>query len=182
MHVEKSIEVEAPVNNVYNQWTQCEDFPKFMQGINEVQQLDDKRLHRVAEIAGKRKEWDAEIFEQVPDQKIAWRSTSGAPNAGIVSFRPVAANRTQGTVRMEYEPDGAIETRGADLGAVGTRIEGDLKRFRDFIQSRMEATGAWRGEIHSGRVESTGGGTSPSNSPGVPDGYGTAGKSALRRN
>ena len=182
MHVEKSIEVEAPLNKVYNQWTQFEDFPKFMQGIEQVQQLDDKRLHWVAEIGGKKKEWDAEIFEQVPDQKIAWRSTSGAPNAGIVSFRPVAANRTQVTVRMEYEPEGAIENLGAALGAVGTRIDGDLKRFRDFIQTRLKETGAWRGEIHSGRVESTGSPSaspgSPSSSPGTP-GYDTTGKSGL---
>ena len=178
MHVEKSIEVEAPVNKVYNQWTQFEDFPKFMQGIEQVQQLDDKRLHWVAEIAGKRKEWDAEIFEQVPDQKIAWRSTSGAPNAGIVSFRPIADSRTHVTVRMEYDPEGVIENVGAALGAVGTRIEGDLKRFRDFIQSRIQETGAWRGEIHAGRVESTGEGTSPSNSPGTP-GYGSTGTSGL---
>lgn len=176
MHVEKSIEVEAPVNKVYNQWTQFEDFPKFMQGVEQVKQLDDKRLHWVAEIAGKRKEWDAEIFEQVPDQKIAWRSTSGAANAGIVSFQPIAANRTNVTVRMEYEPEGAIENVGAALGAVGTRIEGDLNRFRDFIQSRIQETGAWRGEIRAGRVESTGD-ASPS-TPGMP-GYGTSGKSGI---
>ena len=178
MHVEKSIEVEAPVNKVYNQWTQFEDFPKFMQGIEQVQQLDDKRLHWIAEIAGKRKEWDAEIFEQVPDQKIAWRSTSGAPNAGIISFRPIADNRTHVTVRMEYDPEGVVENVGAALGAVGTRVEGDLKRFCDFIQSRIQETGAWRGEIHAGRVESTGGGTSPANSPGTTD-YGSTGKSGL---
>jgi uncharacterized membrane protein len=178
MHVEKSIEVDAPVNRVYNQWTQFEDFPKFMQGIDQVQQVDDKRLHWIAEIGGKKKEWDAEIFEEVPDQRIAWRSTSGAPNAGIVSFMPIAANRTQVTVRMEYDPEGAIENIGSALGAVRTRIEGDLKRFRDFIQTRIQETGAWRGEIHGGRVESTGSGTSPSASPGTP-GYGTTGKSGL---
>ncbi len=178
MHVEKSIEVEAPVNRVYNQWTQFEDFPKFMQGIEQVQQLDDKRLHWVAEIAGKRKEWNAEIFEQVPDQKIAWRSTTGALNAGIVSFQPIAANRTQITVRMEYDPEGVVENIGAALGAVGARVEGDLRRFRDFIQSRIQETGAWRGEIHGGRVESTGGGPTAPSSPGTP-GYGSTGTSGL---
>ena len=174
MHVEKTIEVEAPVNKVYNQWTQFEEFPRFMQGIEQVQQLDDKRLHWTAQIGGKKKEWDAEIFEQVPDQRIAWRSTTGAPNAGIVSFLPIAQDRTQVTVRMEYEPEGVVETVGSALGAVGTRIEGDLRRFRDFIQSRLQETGAWRGEIHAGRVESTG----PGNSPGTP-GYGSTGTSGL---
>ncbi|HZO85781.1 MAG TPA: SRPBCC family protein [Verrucomicrobiae bacterium] len=181
MHVEKSIEVEAPLDKVYNQWTQFEDFPKFMQGIEQVKQLDDKRLHWVAEIGGKKKEWDAEIFEQVPDQKIAWRSTSGAPNAGIVSFRPIAANRTHVTVRMEYDPEGAIENIGAALGAVGTRIDGDLKRFRDFIQTRIQETGAWRGEIRAGRVESKDAGDSPTPPPPSSGtaGYGTSGKSGL---
>src|SRR5206468_5387008 len=117
--------------------------------------LDDKRLHWVAEIGGRRKEWDAEIFEQVPDQKIAWRSTSGADNAGIVSFRPLAADRTEVTVRLEYEPEGAVETVGSALGAVSGRIEGDLERFKKFIQSRAQETGAWRGEIHGGKVDSS---------------------------
>src|ERR671931_958404 len=115
--VEKSVEVEAPVTQVYNQWTQFEEFPRFMEGVEQVKQLDDKRLHWVAEIAGRRKEWDAEIFEQVPDQKIAWRSTSGAENAGIISFRPLASNRTEITVRMEYEPEGAVEAVASAMGA-----------------------------------------------------------------
>ena len=173
--VEKSVEVDAPVTQVYNQWTQFEEFPKFMDGVEQVQQLDEKRLHWVAEIAGKKKEWDAEIFEQVPDQKIAWRSTSGAQNAGIVSFRPLGTNRTQVTVRMEYEPEGPIESVGAALGAVSGRIEGDLERFKKFIQSRGQETGSWRGEIHGGKVQ---GESSSESSPGIP-GYGTSGKSGL---
>jgi uncharacterized membrane protein len=174
--VEKSVEVDAPVAQVYNQWTQFEEFPKFMEGVEQVQQLDDKRLHWIAEIAGRRKEWDAEIFEQVPDQKIAWRSTSGAQNAGIVTFRPLDVNRTQLTVRMEYEPEGAIESVGSAFGAVSGRVEGDLERFKKFIQSRGQETGAWRGEIHGGKVESTG--ASSNSTPGTP-GYGTTGRSGL---
>lgn len=175
--VEKCVEVDAPVAQVYNQWTQFEEFPKFMEGVEQVQQLDEKRLHWIAEIAGRRKEWDAEIFEQVPDQKIAWRSTSGTQNAGIVTFRSLDVNRTQVTVRMEYEPEGAIEAVGSALGAVSGRIEGDLERFKKFIQSRGQETGAWRGEIHRGKVESTGSSGSGT-TPGTP-GYGTTGRSGL---
>jgi uncharacterized membrane protein len=175
--VEKCVEVDAPVKQVYNQWTQFEEFPKFMEGVEQVEQLDEKRLHWVAEIAGRRKEWDAEIFEQVPDQKIAWRSTSGAQNAGIVSFRPLDVNRTQITVRMEYEPEGAVEMVGSALGAVSSRIEGDLERFKKFIQSRGQETGAWRGEIHGGKVE-TPTPSGSSSTPGTP-GYGTTGLSGL---
>ena len=175
--LEKTIEVAVPVKQVYNQWTQFEEFPKFMEGVEQVQQLDEKRLHWIADIAGRRKEWDAEIFEQVPDQKIAWRSTSGAQNAGIVTFRPLDDNRTQITVRMEYEPEGAIESVGSALGAVAGRIEGDLERFKKFIQSRGQETGAWRGEIHGGQVRDHNTDTQkpgPSNPP-----YGTMGRSGL---
>lgn len=175
--IEKSVEVAVPVTQVYNQWTQFEEFPKFMEGVEQVQQLDDKRLHWIAQVGGRRKEWDAEIFEQVPDQKIAWRSISGAENAGIVTFRALDSARTQITVRMEYEPEGAIESLGSALGAVSGRIEGDLERFKKFIQSRGQETGAWRGQIHAGQVLKNDSGTSG----GEPSGptYGTMGRSGL---
>jgi uncharacterized membrane protein len=148
--IEKNIEVDAPLNKVYNQWTQFEDFPKFMEGVEQVTQLDNTRLHWVAQVAGKRKEWDAEIFEQVPDQRIAWRSTTGARNSGIVTFKPISANRTEVSLKLNYDPEGVMENVGDMLGVVGRRVEGDLKRFKEFIQSRVSETGAWRGEIHHG--------------------------------
>jgi uncharacterized membrane protein len=151
--IEKTIEIEAPLNRVYNQWTQFEKFPEFMEGVEEVKQLDDKHLHWVAEIAGKKKEWDAEITEQVPDQRIAWRSTSGAINAGMVNFRTKDQGHTMVTLQMNYEPEGATEKTGDALGAVSRRVEGDLKRFRDFIQHRTTETGAWRGEIRGGKIK-----------------------------
>jgi uncharacterized membrane protein len=149
--IEKSIEVDAPVHKVYNQWTQFEDFPKFMEGVEDVKQVDNKRLHWVADIAGKRKEWDAEIFEQVPDQRIAWRSASGTRNSGMVMFTPLGDNKTKVTLKLNYEPEGATEHLGDMLGFVGRRVEGDLKRFKEFIQTRGAETGAWRGEIHKGQ-------------------------------
>jgi uncharacterized membrane protein len=148
--IEKTIEVDAPINVVYNQWTQFEDFPKFMEGVEEVHQLDNKRLHWVADIGGKRKEWDAEIFEQVPDQRIAWRSMTGTRNSGMVNFIPLSDNRTQISLKLNYDPDGIMEKVGDMLGVVGRRVEGDLKRFKDFLQTRGAETGAWRGEIHKG--------------------------------
>lgn len=150
--VEKSIEVDAAVSKVYNQWTQFEEFPRFMEGVAEVKQLDAKRLHWVAEISGKRKEWNAEIFEQIPDQRIAWRSTTGAKNSGMVNFFPVGENRTRITLKLNYDPEGVMENVGDMLGVVGRRVEGDLQRFKEFIQTRALETGAWRGQIHGRNV------------------------------
>jgi uncharacterized membrane protein len=124
--VEKSIEVEVPVNTAYNQWTQFEDFPRFMEGVKEVRQLDDARLQWRADIAGKEEQWEAEITSQVPDERVAWRSISGAENAGIVTFHPVDNGRTRVDLRIEYETDGIIEKIGDALGAVSSRVEGDL--------------------------------------------------------
>lgn len=145
--IEKSIEVEAPISEVYNQWTQFEDFPKFMEGVEEVKQISDRRLFWKAQIWGKTTEWEAEIYEQVPDERIAWRSVVGAPNAGAVNFTPTGATRTRVTLSLSYQPLGAAEKIGDALGLVSARVEGDLKRFREFIEERGRATGAWRGEI-----------------------------------
>jgi uncharacterized membrane protein len=111
--------------------------------------VDDKHLHWVAEIGGKRKEWDAEIVEQIPDERIAWRSTSGAPNFGVVHFKPRDPDHTVVTIRLNYEPESAFEKAGALFGVVGHRVESDLKHFREFIEQRSTQTGAWRGEIHA---------------------------------
>jgi uncharacterized membrane protein len=145
--IEKSIEVNAPLEQVYNQWTQFEEFPKFMEGVEEVRQLDDRRLFWRAQIWGKTEEWDAEIYDQVPEERIAWRSITGAPNAGAVSFVAVTPEKTRVTLALNYEPEGAVEKIGDAIGLVSGRVEGDLKRFREFIEERGIATGAWRGEI-----------------------------------
>jgi uncharacterized membrane protein len=151
--VEKSIEVNVPVRTAYNQWTQFEEFPQFMEGVEEVRQLDDKRLHWRATIAGKTEEWDAEISEQTPDRQVAWRSTSGDENSGTVRFTPMGAEQTRVTVVMGYEPEGIVEKVGDKIGMVDQRVEGDLQRFKSFIEGRGTETGAWRGEIHGGSVE-----------------------------
>ena len=151
--VDESIEVDVPVSVAYNQWTQFEDFPKFMDGVESVQQLDDKRLRWVAEIGGKRKEWTAEISEQQPDRCIAWHSTSGARNAGRVDFTPVGANRCRINLVLDYEPETTLESAADFLGIVAGRVKGDLERFKNFIESAGSETGAWRGRIHGGREE-----------------------------
>ncbi|MGH2499204.1 MAG: SRPBCC family protein [Candidatus Limnocylindria bacterium] len=151
--IEKSIEVAAPLRVVYDQWTQFEEFPPFMEGVNSVRQLDAKRLEWHAEIAGRDQHWTAEIVEQVPDQVIAWRSTSGAKNEGTVRFASVDGSRTRVALAIDHEPEGLTETAGDALGAVPGQVQKDLERFRDFIEARGRETGGWRGEIRGRRVQ-----------------------------
>ena len=145
--IEKSIEVKVPVHTAYNQWTQFEEFPRFMEGVEEVRQLDDTHLHWRAKVGGKEEQWDAVITEQIPDERIAWRNTSGAPNAGVITFHKLDPQRTKLMLQVDYEPQGAMENIGSALGVVGRRIEGDLERFKEFIESRGAETGGWRGEV-----------------------------------
>jgi uncharacterized membrane protein len=147
--VTKSVDVNVPIRTAYDQWTQFEEFPRFMEGIESVTQIDDTHLHWVAEVAGREREWDAEISEQHPDERVAWTSTSGARNAGVVTFHRIDDNTTRVTVQMDVEPDGPIETIGDWAGIIDRRVQGDLERFRDFIQGRGESTGAWRGNVES---------------------------------
>jgi hypothetical protein len=148
--VEKSIQVDVPVTTAYNQWTQFEDFPSFMGGVEEVHQHDDQRLHWVAQIAGVRREWEATILEQVPDQKIAWAATEGATNAGAVRFEPVGAGSTLVYLSLEYEPEGAVEQVGDKLGIVERQVNSDLQRFKHLIEHEGYASGAWRGSVNEG--------------------------------
>lgn len=144
---EESIDVNVPVRTAYDQWTQFESFPEFMEGVERVEQVTDTKLRWHAEIAGKDESWEAEITEQTPDQRIAWTSTSGAKNAGVVTFHRIDADTTRVTLQIEYEPEGIIENAGAALGVVGGRMKGDLKKFKEFIEERGAATGAWRGSV-----------------------------------
>lgn len=145
--VEKAIEINVPVRTAYNQWTQFEEFPRFMEGVKQVKQLDDKHLHWKAEIAGKEKEWDAEITEQISDKRIAWKSQGGTMTAGVVTFQPVSDAKSKMMLHMEYDPQGVIENVGDAVGAVSQRVEGDLERFKHYIETRGQETGAWRGTV-----------------------------------
>jgi uncharacterized membrane protein len=151
--------VEVPVRTAYDQWTQFESFPQFMEGVESVTQLDDKHVHWRAEIAGVTREWDAEIVDQTPDERITWRSLAGTKNDGTVSFAP-AAPGTRVTLRLDYEPEGVVEKAGDVLHIVDRRVSGDLERFKDFIESRGAQTGGWRGEVKpTGEVRPDEGGT-----------------------
>ena len=134
--IEKTIEVDQPVKTVYGLWTQFENFPRFMSGIKEVRQLDAKHLHWKAEIGGKTKEWDAEISEQVPDQRIAWRSTSGAENSGTMHFIALSPTKTRIILYLSYGPQGLVERMGNNLGVVSARVSSDLNRFKKFTEAQ----------------------------------------------
>jgi len=145
--IEQSIDVNVPVSTAYNQWTQFEEFPRFMEGVEAVRQLDNQRLHWRANVGGKVEEWDAIITEQHPEERIAWKNTTGAPNAGVVTFHRLADNKTRIMLQMEYDPQGVVENLGDLLGVVSRRVANDLERFKEFIEARGQETGAWRGEV-----------------------------------
>ncbi len=148
--VSESIDVDVPVQTAYNQWTQFEEFPRFMDGVESVRQLDDTHVRWAAEIAGKRHEWEAEITEQEPDRRVAWRATDGKDNAGAVTFEPLGESKTRVNVEMTYDAEGLLETVGSALGADDRRVKGDLERFKELIESRGQESGAWRGEVSGG--------------------------------
>jgi len=155
--VEKTIEVDVPVRIAYNQWTQFEDFPQFMGGVDAVRQVSDSLTHWIAQIAGVRREWDAAILEQVPDSKVAWAATTGATNAGAVFFQSLGPSRTLVRLNLEYEPEGLVEKVGDFLNVVQRQAEGDLERFKQFIENRGTTTGGWRGAVNeAGTVGSPG--------------------------
>jgi uncharacterized membrane protein len=145
--IEQSIEVDVPIARAYNQWTQFTEFPQFMEGIERIDQLDDRRLHWVASFGGETHEWDAEITEQAPEERVAWRNTDGKDNAGAVTFHKIDDDTTRVMVQMDWAPEGIKEKVGAALGADDRRIKGDLERFKEFIEARGSETGAWRGEV-----------------------------------
>jgi uncharacterized membrane protein len=145
--IEQSIDVDVPVRTAYDQWTQFEEFPRFMEGVESVQQLDDAHLHWIADIGGVRREWDAEITEQHPDERVAWKSTGGTENSGVVTFHRLAPDATRVMLQLEFDPEGLVEQVGDKLGFVERRAAKDLERFKLFIEQRGTETGAWRGDI-----------------------------------
>ena len=150
--IEESIEVEVPVRTAYNQWTQFEEFPRFMEGVERVDQLDDQRLHWVAEVGGRKREWDAKISEQTPDQRVAWYAEGETKHAGVVTFHRLDDSRSRVMLQMEFEPTDFVEKLGDVTGVVRRRVKGDLERFKVFIEERGRETGAWRGEINQDHV------------------------------
>lgn len=146
-NVREAIDLDVPVSTAYNQWTQFEQFPKFMATVQEVRQIDTTHLHWRAVVGGKTKEWDAEITEQIPDKRIAWRSTNGVTNAGVVTFHRIGENRTRLMLQMDYEPETLGEKVGDAVGGVKLTAKGNLKRFKQLVEQRGTETGAWRGTV-----------------------------------
>jgi uncharacterized membrane protein len=149
-NVTESIDVEAPLNTVYNQWTQFESFPHFMGGVEKITQLDDRHTHWVVKVAGQQREFDAEITEQHPDERVAWKSTDGKTHAGVVTFHRLDDRNTRVTAQIDWEPDGVVEKAGAAVGVDDRQVKSDLARFKEFIEKRDGETGAWRGDVPAG--------------------------------
>ncbi|MGO4256395.1 SRPBCC family protein [Marmoricola sp. RAF53] len=147
--ITESVDVDVPVRTVYNQWTQFEEFPEFMGGVEQIQQLDDTRLHWVTSIGGQRREFDAVITEQHPDERVAWKSEDGTLHAGVVTFHRLNENQTRVTAQIDWEPEGLAEKAGALVGVDDRQVSKDLERFKDFIESRGGATGGWRGDVEN---------------------------------
>ena len=145
--IEQTIDVNVPVHTAYNQWTQFEEFPSFMEGVESVTQLDDRHLRWVADIGGETREWQAEIVAQEPDRRVAWRATDGKDNAGVVTFQPLDQTTTRVEVQMQWEPEGMKEKAGSMVGMDDRRVKGDLERFKDMIEQRGVESGAWRGDV-----------------------------------
>jgi uncharacterized membrane protein len=145
--VEKSVDVKVPVRTAYNQWTQFESFPQFMAGVEEIRQVSSTRTHWITKIGGVTREFDTEITEQHPDERVAWRSVDRPSHGGVVTFHRISDDTTRVHLQMEYHPDTLVEKVGTAVGSVQHRIEGDLERFKKFIETRGQETGAWRGEV-----------------------------------
>jgi uncharacterized membrane protein len=148
--IDESLEVNVPVSLAYNQWTQFEDFPLFMEGVDHVQQLDDTRLHWVAKVGGKTAEWEAKILEQHPDRQISWISEDGKKTRGTVTFEPRGDGKTLVRLSMSYQAEGPVEQLGSAAGIDARRVRGDLDRFKELVEGRGEESGAWRGEVSAG--------------------------------
>lgn len=164
--IERSIDVHVPVRTAYDQWTQFETFPQFMEGVESIRQIDDVRTHWSTNIAGVKREFEAEVTEQRPDERVAWKSTEGEHQAGVVTFHRLDDENTRIMLQLEFHPEGVVEKAGDALGLVSHRVKGDLERFKKFIEERGGATGAWRGDVdaapqHGVPIASPGTGSAP---------------------
>ena len=146
--IEQSIDLDVPVRAAYDQWTRFEEFPQFMKGVEEIRQLDDRHLHWVAELGGSRHEWDAEITEQQPDERVAWRNTDGKDNAGVVTFHKLSDTSSRVMVQIDFVPEGIKEKVGSAINAPDRQVKGDLERFKELVEAkRGPDEGGWRGEV-----------------------------------
>jgi uncharacterized membrane protein len=148
--VTESVDVEVPISVVYNQWTQFESFPEFMGGVEQVTQTDDRHTHWVTNIGGADREFDTEVTEQHPEERVAWKSTDGTTHAGVITFHRLGETKTRVTAQIDWQPEGLVEKAGATLGFDDRQVKSDLKRFKEFIEARGGETGGWRGDVPAG--------------------------------
>jgi uncharacterized membrane protein len=154
--VERSIELNVPVSTAYNQWRQFEEFPNFMEGVESVTHIDDKRLHWVVKLGGRHREWDSEITEQKPDDRIAWKAVGDPGNAGVITFHRISDNESRIMVQLEIYEDNLLDKAADTVGSIDRGVKGDLKRFKEFVETRRQETGAWRGEIDREEIRRAG--------------------------
>lgn len=145
--ITEAIDVDVPIRVAYNQWTQFESFPHFMEGVREIRQLDDTHVHWVIDIAGQVREFDATITEQHPDERVAWTSDSGPNHAGVITFHRLDDEKTRVTAQMDIDPEGFVENVADKLGVLGNRVKNDMRKFKEFIEQRGHETGGWRGDV-----------------------------------
>ena len=146
--VTESVDVNVPIGTAYNQWTQFEDFPKFMDGVESIAQTDPTHTHWVTKVAGQTREFDAAITEQHPEERVAWKSTGGdTKHAGVVTFHRLTDDETRVTIQLDWEPQGVVEKVGSAVGVDSHQVKADAKRFKEFIESRGDASGSWRGDV-----------------------------------
>lgn len=145
--ITEAIDVDVPIRVAYNQWTQFESFPHFMEGAREIRQLDDTHVHWVIDIAGQVREFDATITEQHPDERVAWTSDSGPNHAGVITFHRLDDEKTRVTAQMDIDPEGFVENVADKLGVLGNRVKNDMRKFKEFIEQRGHETGGWRGDV-----------------------------------
>lgn len=143
--IEQSVEVNVPVSTAYDRWTQFEEFPTFMDGVKEVRRLDDTHLHWVAEVGGHAEEWDAEITEQMPDERVAWKATNGKQNAGVVTFHRISDQTSKIMLQLEWESEGMVEKVGSAIGQDDRAVKSDLERFKELVESHGTTPDAGRG-------------------------------------
>jgi len=146
-HRDESIDVQVPISTAYNQWTQFETFPEFMGGVEQITQLDGRNLQWKVSVGAQRRQFDAVIAEQHPEERVAWKSTDGKTHAGVVTFHKLAPEETRVTVQLDWEPEGVAEKAGALVGVDDREVSSDLHRFKSFIEGRTQASGSTRGEV-----------------------------------
>ena len=146
----ETVDVNVPVSVAYNQWTKCEEFPKFLSFVESITQVNDTLTEWKVKVGGVEREFEAQITEQHPDERVAWNSTGGqVDHGGVVTFHKLAENETRVTVQLDWQATGLMEKAGAALGVDNYAIKKDLANFKKFIEAKGTDDGGWRGDVQA---------------------------------